>query len=187
MKHGPTFKDITGNKYNRLTVIKLIGKARDGSSKWLCKCDCGNETSYTTKHLIRKTNPVKSCGCLLKEQKGSNHCQWTGYEGISGGWWRAHILREYSYKGNKRPKVPVTITIIEAWNLLKIQDFKCALSGLPIHIKGCGGTASIDRIDSSKGYELDNIQWTHKHINFMKYTHTQEYFIELCKAVANLK
>ncbi len=182
MKRGSNFKDISGKKYNKLTVIKLIGKARDGSCKWQCLCDCGKETAYTTKHLVRKKNPVKSCGCHRASLKGANHVQWTGHEGISGGWWQNHILREIN---GKRHKVPVTLTIKEGWDLLVKQNFKCAISQLPIYIEGYGGTASIDRIDSSKGYELGNVQWTHKHINFMKYTHTQSYFIELCKKVAD--
>lgn len=44
-------------------------------------------------------------------------------------------------------------------------------------------TASLDRIDSTKGYTLDNIQWVHKHINVMKMDLDQEYFIKLCKLV----
>ena len=32
------FDDKTGKKFNMLTVKKYLG-----SSKWLCKCDCGNE------------------------------------------------------------------------------------------------------------------------------------------------
>jgi hypothetical protein len=45
-------------------------------------------------------------------------------------------------------------------------------------------TASIDRIDSSKGYEEGNIQWVHKHVNFMKRTYSQDYFIDMCKKIA---
>ena len=36
----------------------------------------------------------------------------------------------------------------------------------------------------SKGYHLNNIQWVHKDINFMKGNLNNEYFIELCKKVA---
>ena len=36
-------KDITGEKYNRLTAIKYIGKNKNGAAVWLWKCDCGNE------------------------------------------------------------------------------------------------------------------------------------------------
>jgi hypothetical protein len=45
-------------------------------------------------------------------------------------------------------------------------------------------TASLDRIDSSKGYTKNNIQWIYKPINSMKRDYTQERFIELCKLVA---
>ena len=44
-------KDLTGEKFNKLTVIKLDyerNKSQDTSKKkriyWLCKCDCGNPT-----------------------------------------------------------------------------------------------------------------------------------------------
>ena len=45
-------------------------------------------------------------------------------------------------------------------------------------------TASLDRIDSKLGYELNNIQWVHKDINMMKQAYTNNYFIEHCKLVA---
>ena len=44
-------------------------------------------------------------------------------------------------------------------------------------------TASLDRIDSGKGYIVGNVQWLHKDINKMKLHHNQEYFIKLCKMV----
>jgi len=45
-------------------------------------------------------------------------------------------------------------------------------------------TASLDRIDSSKGYVKGNLQWVHKDINMMKNHYNQKYFIEICKKVA---
>ena len=67
------------------------------------------------------------------------------------------------------------------------QGGRCAISGVQLtwktsHRGSC--TASLDRIDNSKGYLKGNVQWVHKHINYMKRTHSQEYFIELCKLVA---
>lgn len=44
-------------------------------------------------------------------------------------------------------------------------------------------TASIDRIDSGKGYIPGNVQWVHKDVNRMKYTFTETRFIELCRLV----
>ena len=59
--------DMTGMKYNRLTVIEEV-KAPDGSGKntWKCRCDCGNEIVVVGGDRIRKGH-TKSCGCLLAD------------------------------------------------------------------------------------------------------------------------
>lgn len=59
--NASNFIDLTGKKFNWLTVIKLDGFG-DYGSRWLCKCDCGNEK------LINRTNLRKtiSCGCSKK-------------------------------------------------------------------------------------------------------------------------
>ncbi len=79
------------------------------------------------------------------------------------------------------------ITIEDVWNLYEAQGGICELSGLPIGWaeKGLTATASIDRIDSAEGYILENVQLVHKDINFMKQQFSQEYFTNLCKAVAD--
>lgn len=116
-------------------------------------------------------------------KKGNQHKQWNGHEGISGNWWYNHVLRER--KQNTRTRLPVTLTKEEAWNLYLKQNKQCALSGQEIFIgSALYGTASLDRIDSSKGYEIGNVQWVHKDINFMKRTYTQTYFIYMCQMVA---
>lgn len=177
-------KDLTGLKFNSLTVLYRSGSNRRGNSTWLCECDCGKKVTFSADHLTRKKSPVKSCGCLKKSIKGKNHHQWKGYEGISGNWWYNHVLRERGQR--KRDKIPVEITIKEAWDLFLNQKKKCALSGVDIKIDSTAkyNTASIDRIDSSKGYEIGNIQWVHKDVNFMKRTYSQKYFIETCKRIA---
>lgn len=173
--------DLTGNTYADLKVLKRSSSNRKGSSKWLCLCSCGKEKVLSSDHLTRKTSPVKSCGCKMTK-RGKNHAQWLGCGNISGNWWYHHVLRER--KQNERTRVPVTITIEQAWNLFLKQEKKCALSGQSITIgRGPYGTASIDRIDSSRGYEIDNIQWVHKDINFMKRTYSQEYFVDTCKMI----
>jgi hypothetical protein len=74
--------------------------------------------------------------------------------------------------------------IITMWDS---QNHVCALSGTPIgwSDKGLTSTVSIDRIDSSEGYLKDNIQLLHKDVNMMKQAFSQEYFISVCKAVAD--
>lgn len=79
------------------------------------------------------------------------------------------------------------LTIEYIWDMYIEQNKKCFLSGLPIGWaeKGLTATASIDRIDNSEGYVMGNIQLVHKDVNFMKQQFSQEYFIEVCKAVAD--
>ena len=46
------FIDLTGQKFNKLTVLcKSNKRDNSGSIYWKCKCDCGNETLVITKHL----------------------------------------------------------------------------------------------------------------------------------------
>lgn len=178
------YLDLTNKQFNNLTVIRQIRSTRKGQRFWECKCICGNVKTYSTDHLTRKKQPVKSCGCK-KRSHGSSHKDWTGYGEISGNWWSSHVTREKKQK--VRTKVPVTVTIKEGWELFLKQDRRCALSGLELKFgsNSINNTASLDRIDSSKGYEINNIQWVHKHINFMKRDYDQNYFIDLCKKVVN--
>lgn len=60
--NASNFVDLTGKKFNWLTVIKLAGFGNNGS-RWLCKCDCGNEKIVDRVNL-RKTI---SCGCSKKK------------------------------------------------------------------------------------------------------------------------
>jgi hypothetical protein len=69
------------------------------------------------------------------------------------------------------------------------QNRKCSISGESIlfskwlHKKGERPTASLDRIDSTKGYIEGNVQWVHKDINMMKSNHTTKKFFNWCKKV----
>lgn len=61
IKRSHRFKDLTGQKFNMLTVIK-VDKFTPHGTYWLCKCDCGEFTSVRTDMLSQ--NKIKSCGCI---------------------------------------------------------------------------------------------------------------------------
>lgn len=178
--------DLTGKKFNYLTIKSQTRSTRKGERFWLCECICGRSTILSTDHITRKKQPVKSCGCK-KISKGNTHKQWSGIGEISGSWWRIHVTREIFNKSN-RHRLSCTVTIQEAWDLFLKQNKKCALSGVDLQFgaQSKNNSASLDRIDNSKGYELSNIQWVHKHINFMKRDLEQSYFIEMCKKVTEI-
>lgn len=83
------------------------------------------------------------------------------------------------------------MTVQDAWKLFEKQNRKCALTGEELTFSKKNneydGTASLDRIDSSKGYTLDNVQWVHKKINMMKWDLKQDEFISWCKKVGLYK
>lgn len=112
----------------------------------------------------------------------SSNSQWKGYEDIPFSWFSKYFLRRKSK--NKRSG---SITIKDIYDLWILQDKKCALSGIPIgfYDDGKNHTCSIDRIDSLKEYELNNIQLVHKDINIMKNKFNNAYFINICKLISN--
>ena len=89
--------------------------------------------------------------------------------------------------GARHRNLPVTVTPEDIWACYQKQKGQCALSGVPIGFaKGRqrkDQTASLDRIDSSKGYEPGNIQWIHKRLQFMKSDSSQEEFLHWCSTI----
>lgn len=67
-------------------------------------------------------------------------------------------------------------------NLYESQNHICAITGR--HINSIG-EASLDRIDSSKGYIEGNVQWTTYQANVSKHTMTMEELYQFCKDVLN--
>lgn len=56
------FKDITGQKFGKLTVLHKLHNYKTGTGAWwLCVCDCGNLKEVKGAELRRGTR--KSCGC----------------------------------------------------------------------------------------------------------------------------
>ena len=60
-------KDLTGEKFGRLTVIKRA-ESRGRNTYWLCSCECGCEKEVRSSHLGKST---LSCGCLAKDKASS--------------------------------------------------------------------------------------------------------------------
>lgn len=58
----PKIKDISGQKFGRLTAIKRIGSNKYGNSIWFCQCQCGDKTEALLSSL--QDGNTRSCGCL---------------------------------------------------------------------------------------------------------------------------
>lgn len=187
--------NLIGKKFGKLTVISRI-EVKPLGSQWLCKCVCGKELVTSKEYLHYKCDEEYgkvelSCGCITN---GHNR-RWKGHGEISGRLW-ARIKKgsQIGRRGNKI--IEFNITIEQVWQKFLEQGRKCALTGLELIFSPDGKaksrdtslkreqTASLDRIDSNKGYTIDNVQWVHKDINMMKNDWTQDEFVKWCKMVA---
>lgn len=145
--------DLTGKRFGRLLVVERTeGVEGRTNARWLCRCDCGNETKVLGTTLRRGES--QSCGCLRREQKVeqlTKHglCYSRQYHIWYG-------MRERCYN----PKNPAYeeyggrgITVCDEWR----DDFKAFYDWAMAN--GYGDDLSIDRIDNDKGYGPDNCRW----------------------------
>tara|TARA_Y100000310_G_scaffold293091_1_gene322420 strand:- start:444 stop:1133 length:690 start_codon:yes stop_codon:yes gene_type:complete len=169
--------NLTGCRIGNLLVVKEVKKKLDKHIYWKCQCDCGNISTISTGSLTKGQKRCWDCrNKLISELK------WKGYGEISGDKWDK-IKKTAGLKNRK-----FEITIEQAWDLFLKQDRKCALSGVKLVFTRkkkdrSKTTASLDRIDSSKGYIKGNIQWVHKDINKMKQDLDMRSFKEWCGKV----
>ena len=146
-------KDLTGQKFGRLTVISRspnIGK----KAAWLCKCECGKESIVTSTHLM--SGHTTSCGCYNKEvvsamKKRHGMTQTKIYRE-----WRAMISR--CSNGNVRSCADYGgrgITVFARW-ANSFETYYDYVSKLP-HFGEVG--YSLNRIDNDGNYEPGNVEW----------------------------
>ena len=82
------------------------------------------------------------------------------------------------------------MTIEYLWSLYREQKGRCKLTGVRLTFpKSCAehyrgkGNASLDRINSKRGYVVGNVQWVIKPANLAKHSLTEKQFVELCRKV----
>lgn len=161
--------EMIGKQFGMLTVIEDGGKDETGHLMYICQCECGVIKNIHGTHL--RSNKTISCGCKNK------------LKGISSDVWY-NIIKGSLKTRESRKKIEVDISKEYIFDLFLDQEKKCALSGIPIRLpekwRDRNQTASLDRIDTNKGYVMGNVQWVHKHVNIMKNTFPQDMFIYLC-------
>ena len=146
-------KDLSGQKFGRLTVIQRAGSNKDGRATWLCICECGEIGIKTGKLLLN--GHCKSCGCGEYENrvnnctshKLSNTRLYTIWSGMKQRCYYPKHKDYHNYGGRG-------ITICDEWK----ENFKAFYEWAITH--GYRDDLTIDRKDVNGNYTPDNCKWS---------------------------
>lgn len=146
--------DISGQKFNRLTAIKPIGKYKSGNVIWQCRCDCGNICEVEGSILRRFKQ--KSCGCYPSERMTKMNTKHEGFGTRLYEIWRQMHRRCYGEKTKSYPHYGGRgIKVCSEWN--DFAKFRAwAIDS------GYEDNLTVDRIDVNGDYTPNNCRWATK-------------------------
>lgn len=131
--------------------------------------------------IRRKDNAIRSSKTCCRSCSNKIISKPVNYRGIN-------IMMVMKYRLNAEARGRVwNITLEQLADLAEAQEYRCAFSGrlLIFDMTRNNNTASLDRLDNSKGYTIDNVQWVHKDLNMLRGSIQVDKFIDLCRQVAS--
>ena len=181
----PLYKgeDYTGRQFGEWTVLKFANFS-GRSYRWTCRCSCGVVKDVLLSGLLYgRTTQCRVCS--NNKGSGKDNPNWKGYGKIPG-----VVLQKIKMSTRKRASnFDVDIDCEYLDKLWDLQGGACVLSGrklsLGVGTNFSGGNASVDRIDSSKGYVRGNVQWVTIDVNRAKWQLSNAELIQLCKDIVN--
>jgi len=147
---GRGLKDITGQRFGRLTVVSRLPNSKDRRTRWKCVCDCGNQTIARGEAL--KCAHTRSCGCLHRRSHGEaskrNRKPTVEYAAWSG------MIRRCTNKNDQRWHCygGRGIKVCDRWRN-SYSNFLSDVGRRP------SDRHSLDRINVDGDYEPGNVRW----------------------------
>lgn len=151
-------RNLAGQRFDRLTALYVLPERAGKRVVWLCRCDCGNESSVRSSNLTCKQ--VTSCGCKVYEMARERALKRNlvhGHNTVkqkSPTWnsWNAMLKRCSQPNHRSYPDYGGRgITVCERWR----SDFRNFLADMGERPAG----TTIDRRDNNGNYELGNCRW----------------------------
>lgn len=183
-------EDSIGRKFGRLTVVAGTDKRIRRHVAVLCKCDCGGEGTFNLSQI--KAGRINSCGCLKKEAS-VKHIKIAHKLNFSNGFW------------SRDAKIGTAITIyrdrysdgdVSFDDFLLLSQQNCFYCGTPPSLThntynypskwkeykedrvrdGYFTYNGLDRIDSTRSHDKNNVVPCCSPCNTAKLDSTQEEF-----------
>lgn len=168
----PNKEQYIGTKLNKLVLLEVFND-KSGHIKARCLCDCGKEKITTFLRWFR--GGCKSCGCILSESMMINDQDYA----------KTTLFNTYKSSA-RRKKLEFSLTKEEIFHLANMNCYYCGDN--PRQIKRFRGYYNgIDRVDSSRGYVLDNCVPCCTICNYFKNKFTEEFFLNHVNKIYNFQ
>ena len=181
--HAHNFKDLTGLRFGKRIVVRFLRIGIKGSGErygiWLTRCDCGKEKEASTSTVHNGF----SCGCYNREVSGNTRRLPDNIAALNLN------INKYKYSAKKR-KLSWSLSDEDVRQLTLLSCYYCGQEPQQIirHANWSSKRPSflyngIDRVDNSKGYEINNVVPCCKICNYAKRDLSQQDFISWAKRI----
>lgn len=168
--------DLTGETFGQLYILNRHSSLNK-QARYLVQCkNCDKVYDLATSTIKKNINGCSDCA-RANQAKGNESLSWSGGKYIP-----AIFLSNVKRSARKR-SIPCEVSIDELDLIWSLQDGICAYTGRKLSLETGKLTASLDRIDSSVGYQADNVQFTHKSVNIMKWALPEEEFLQFVSEI----
>lgn len=155
-------------------------KGRKSHHYWNVEClHCKKIFSRQRQKVLESKLGCENCKGEL--QSGTHSVHWKGGEYVPG--FFVAKIKKTAVRKSRTLEFNLSFKFLD--DLWILQKGKCFYSGEDLWFSKSKvlGNASLDRIDSSRGYVEGNVQFVHKDINTMKWDLTEDRFINLCEKI----
>lgn len=146
-------KDLTNQRFGRLTALVKEGRNHRNYALWRCRCDCGTEKLVAYSELAK--GRTRSCGCLHVERMSTlNRSHGMSYSNEYVSWVKAKD-RCFNSKHPAFEKYGGS-------GIVMCEEWRNSFEAFYAHLGRCPRGYTLDRIDNSRGYEPGNVRWASK-------------------------